>query len=321
MAGLKGFSAGSICLTLKNPHKLCENLGQGGCGGNKCICTSKRSSLQCANVIRMHTQSKPRLDGSAAAFVDQRLASGRVAFPLEDIINETGLSVLAARNQLLRLKNRVVRVSPRHRFYLIVSPEHRTMGAPPVTWWLDDYFQWLGEPYYLALQSAAGAMGSNPQALQMTQVMTKIPRRPIEIGRVRIQFYVKGTLEQTPTRPLANAFAPLQVSSPEATAYDLIRYAPRIGGIGRATETIAPLLTLIRPADLRRVLKIENDAPAAQRLGFVLEQLRAMELTKVIQRWLPSDLMFVPLVPGSRDNGNEIRRWKIINNAAEFGRR
>ena len=192
------------------------------------------------------------MDGAADAFINLRLALGRVAFPMADLVKETGLSVIAASNQLLRLGNRVTRVSPRHQFFLIVSQEHRAVGAPPVAWWLHDYFQWLGEPYYLALQSAASSLGSNPQALQVTQVPTRIPRRSIEIGRIRVQFFVKRTLEQTPTQPLANAFAPVQVSTPEATSYDLVRYAARIGGIGRAAETIAPLLPLMRPAELRR---------------------------------------------------------------------
>ena len=256
--------------------------------------------------------------GSADAFLDQRLALGRVAFPLADLVKATGLSVTAARNQLLRLKNRVTRVSPRHQFFLIVSPEHSAVGAPPVAWWLHDYFQWLGEPYYLALQSAASSLGSNPQALQVTQVMTKISRRAVEVGRIRIQFFVKRTLEQTPTQPLANAFAPLQVSTPEATAFDLIRYAARIGGIGRVAETIAPLLPLMRPAELRRVLKIEDEPTTAQRLGFVLEKLRATDLAKVVKNWLPLNLIVVPLVPGARRDAPEIKRWKILNNAVEF---
>ena len=251
------------------------------------VCAMKRTSLQCANVKMQ--QSKSRKDGAADAFINQRLALGRVAFPLSDLVNETGLSVIAARNQLLRLGNRVTRVSPRHQFFLIVSPDHRAVGAPPVAWWLHDYFQWLGEPYYLALQSAASSLGSNPQALQVTQVITRIPRRSLEIGRIRVQFYVKRTLEQTPIQPLANAFAPLQVSTPEATSYDLIRYAARIGGIGRAAETIAPLLPLMRPAELRRVLRIEDEPATAQRLGFVLENLKATNLAKVVQDWLPSD--------------------------------
>ena len=268
------------------------------------------------------SKPKSRQFGAADAFIDQRLALGRVAFPLADLIKETGLSVTAARNQLLRLGNWATRVSPRHQFFLIVSPEHRAVGAPPVVWWLHDYFEWLGQPYYLALQSAASSFGSNPQALQVTQVMTKTPRRTVETGRIRIQFFVKHTLEQTPTQPLTNAYAPLRVSTPEATSYDLIRYAARIGGIGRAAETIGPLLPLMRTVELHRVLEIEDEPATAQRLGFVLDHLRATKLAKVVQDWLPSPLIPVPLVPGlrRRSDAPEIKRWRIHNNAGELGR-
>jgi hypothetical protein len=46
---------------------------------------------------------KIRQNGAAAAFVDARLAAGHVAFPLADLVKETGLSVTAAKNQLRRL--------------------------------------------------------------------------------------------------------------------------------------------------------------------------------------------------------------------------
>ena len=210
------------------------------------------------------------------------------------------------------------RFSPRQQFFLVASPEHRAVGAPPVAWWLHDYFQWLGEPYYLALQSAASSLGSNPQALQMTQVMTRIPRRPLEVGRIRVQFFVKRAIEQTPTQPLANAYALLQVSTPEATAFDLIHYATRIGGIGRAAETIAPLLPLLRRAELRRVLNMADEPTTAQRLGFVLGKLRANVLAKSVENWLPADLKFVPLVPGAHQDAPEIKQWKILNNTMEF---
>ncbi|MCL4786918.1 MAG: hypothetical protein KJ070_09025, partial [Verrucomicrobia bacterium] len=111
-----------------------------------------------------------RLIGAAEAFIEARLALGHVAFSLEELTKDTGLSAIAAKFQLLRLRGKVARVSPRQPFFLIVSPEHRSMGAPPPNWWLQDYFNWLGRPYYLALQSAAGTFGSNPQALQVTQV-------------------------------------------------------------------------------------------------------------------------------------------------------
>lgn len=262
---------------------------------------------------------KSRQLGAADSFIEQRLAMGRVSFSLAELIKETRLSTIAAIRQLQRL-NHVVRVSPRQPFFLIVTPEHWAVGAPPVAWWLHDYFKWLNQPYYLALQSAAGSYGSNPQALQVTQVMTKIPRRPVEIGRLRIQFFVKQMVEQTPTQLLANAFAPLQVSTPEATVFDLIRYAPRIGGIERVVETIVPLVPLLRATELRRVLRIENEVATAQRLGFVLEKLKEPKLANAVKQWLPVAPALIPLVPGLRRTAPEIKRWHIFDNAHEVSR-
>ncbi len=264
---------------------------------------------------------KPRLSGVAAKFIDMRLAAGRVAFPLSDLVKQTGLSVTAARNQLLRLGCRVVRVSHRQRFFLIVEPEHRAVGAPPPAWWLDDYFGWLGHPYYLALQSAADTYGSSPQAVQVTQVMTDSPRREIVVGRIRVRFFVKRGIERTPTRPLANAFAPIRVCTPAATAFDLVRYATRIGGIARAVETLVPLIPLIRVPDLRQVLEAEDETATAQRLGYVLDTAGKSALANVVHDWLPSPLALIPLAPskGDRTAVPKIGRWQILNNADEIG--
>ena len=132
------------------------------------------------------TQPATPLRGAAAQFVESKLAAGAVVFSLDELVKNTGLSIIAARNQLLRLGNKVVRVSPRQQFFLIVRPDHQVMGGPPVEWWLDAYFRWLGRPYYLALQTAAASHGSSPQAIQVTQVMTDVPRRDLRSGRIRV---------------------------------------------------------------------------------------------------------------------------------------
>src|ERR1043166_3331978 len=207
-----------------------------------------------ANIILKQDCSKRVPSRVAQTFVEAKTAVGRAAFPLREFVNDTGLSLQAARQRLVRLGYWLVRPTRKHQFFLIVAPEHRAMGAPPVAWWLDDYFKWLGRPYYLALQSAAATYGSAPQALQVTQVMTDEPRREIVVGRLHIQFFVKRHIGRTPTQPLANAYAPLMVSTPEATAFDLIRYASRIGGIGRAVETLVPMLPMMRAAEMKRVL-------------------------------------------------------------------
>jgi len=264
--------------------------------------------------------SKPRRIGAAEAFCDARLALGRVTIALKDLVKETELSAIAAKRQLSRLRGKVVRVSPRQPFYLIVSPEHRSMGAPPANWWLQDYFNWLARPYYLALQSAASSLGSNPQALQVTQVMTNRPCRAIKVGRIQVRFFVKRGIERTPTQQLAGAVAPLWVSTPEATAYDLVRYATRIGGIERAAETIRPLLPLLRARELRRVLDVENEPAVAQRLGFIIEACGNKSLAKVVRDWLPDELTPVTLSPakGKRDNLPLVKRWQVFNNSSEL---
>jgi len=254
-------------------------------------------------------------------FIETKLSAGRVAFSLDNLTAETGLSPIAAKNQLLRLGDLVARVSRPQSFFLIVTPEHRAFGAPPVAWWLDDYLGWLRHPYYLALQSAAGAYGSEPQAIQVAQVMTDKPRREIGVGRLRIRFFVKRGIERTPTRPLSGAFAPLRVSTPEATVFDLIRYAPRIGGIGSAIETLTPLLPLVRVGEFDRVLRAEDEPAIAQRLGYIFEKAGEARLAEVIRRWLPSRLALVPLA-SSRTNpttSHEAPNWRVLDNSGEFG--
>jgi hypothetical protein len=269
---------------------------------------------------RTKSASKARRIGAAEALCDARLALGRVTIVLKDLVKETGLSAIAAKRQLSRLRGKIVRLSPRQPFYLIVSPEHRSMGAPPATWWLQDYFTWLGRPYYLALQSAASSYGSNPQALQVTQVMTNRPCRTIKVGRVQVRFFVKRGIERTPTQQAAGAVAPLLVSTPEATAYDLVRYATSIGGIERAAETIRPLLPLLRARELRRVLDAENEPAVAQRLGFVIEACGNKSLAKAVRDWLPDELTPVTLSPakGKRDNLPLVKRWQVFNNSSEL---
>lgn len=265
-------------------------------------------------------RQKPRLIGAAENFIDNRIGLGRVAFSLDELVTETGLSAIAAKFQLLRLRKKVVRISPRQPFFLIVSPEHRSLGAPPPNWWLQDYFGWLEQPYYLALQSAASAYGSNPQALQVTQVMTDKPIRPLKVGRTQLRFFVKRGIARTPTQPPAGAVAPLLVGTPEATAYDLIRYATSIGGIERAAETIRPLLPQLRIRELKRVLAVENEPAIAQRLGFVIESLGNKPLAKAIRDWLPNALKPVTLSPpkGKRASLPLVKRWQVLNNSSEL---
>jgi len=230
--------------------------------------------------MQMINVTKPYRTGAARDFIDEKLSRGIVSFSLAEIVKETGLSVVAARSQLLRLKDAVVRVSSRQQYFLIVQPQHRILGAPPVEWWLDEYFKWLGQPYYLALLSAAAKYGSSHQAVQETEIITQVPRRVMIIGRRRLRFFVKSTIDKTITQQLPQAYAPLIVSTPESTVFDLVKYAERIGGLERVAETILPMLPMITSRALKRVLEAENDVATARRLSTVFETIGAKDMLR-----------------------------------------
>jgi hypothetical protein len=243
--------------------------------------------LPYANYMKTNKVNPCRRTGAVAAFVDASLETGRIAFDFTELLDKTGLSRIAAKNQLQRLRGRVVRVSRHQAFFLIVESQHRPMGAPPVEWWLDAYFHWLGHPYYLALQSAAEIYNSAPQAILVKQVITDSPRRELSIGRIHIQFFVKRRTAQTPVQQPVNAYAPLRVSTPEATALDMVRYASRIGGMERVAETLTPMLPLFRKAQLKCALEAEGETAVAQRLGYLIENTGHTHLTETIRsrRW------------------------------------
>ena len=149
--------------------------------------------------------------------------------------------------------------------------------------------------------------------------MTDCSRRPIAVGRLQVQFFVKQGIARTPTQPLVNAYAPLLVSTPEATSFDLIRYASRIGGLGRALETLVPLVPLIRIPEMKKLLEAENETSTAQRLGYILEKSGSSKLAEVIHKWLPSKIPLIPFVPtAAKPKGASlVEKWRLLNNSGE----
>ena len=232
--------------------------------------------------------------GAVSRLLDELQARGRLVTSLDELVVTSGLTPLAVRRQLEHLDYKVTRLPSRPSCFLILPPEHRLRGAPPIPYWLGDYFILRQQPYYLGLLSAAAMHGSAQQAVQITQVMTTVPIRTLDVGVVHIEFHVKKQLADTPLSQIKGLAAPLAVSSPEATALDLISFQHGVGGVARATEVIAGLLPAMTTEGWRRALPAENTA-VKQRIGYVMEVLGATQYAKLIQTSLPATLRKVPL--------------------------
>ena len=183
--------------------------------------------------------------------------------------------------------------------------------------WLDAYMKLRGQRYYVALLSAAAFHGATQQASQVMQLITEFALRPIEVGRVRIESHVKHHVWGTPLSELAGLPAPLAVSTPEATALDLIAFNNRIGGIRRAAEVIAEMRSAFTVHGLRKALVAEQQTALKQRFGYVLEVLGMERMAAEVRRVLPERCAVTALqthAPTQLPRSAAAHPWWILDN-------
>ncbi len=268
-----------------------------------------------APVIPSHARSR----GLVAHLLDQLQGRGQLVVSVPELQALSGLSPLAVKRQLEHLADRVVRLPGRPSCFLVVPPEHRLRGAPPAAYWLADYCRLRQKPYYVGLLSAAALHGSAQQAVQLTQVLTTAPTRALQVGSVHVEFHVKEGMLRTPLTPIKGLAAPLAVSSPEATALDLLAYQHCVGGVVRAAEVVAGMLPVMSAAGWRQAL---TDTPQAvrQRTGYVLDVLGAQRFAKLVQASLPAKLHGVLLQPATQSLGTrESLPWRVEDNVGLRG--
>ncbi len=218
-----------------------------------------------------------RRSNRLGAFVGLLQSQGRYTFSRDEAIHDLGVSLTAFQAAARRLAEKRRLVSPRRGFYVIVPPEYSAAGAPPPSWFVDDFMKFLGHRYYVGLLTAAALHGAAHQQPQEFQVVTDFPTRSAAAGRARLRFFVKGGLEETPTVQKKTETGAMIVSSPEATAFDLIRYAESLGDLTRVGRVLAELSEAMQPEILASLAQREKRLPLVQRLGYLLETIGRRE--------------------------------------------
>lgn len=253
-------------------------------------------------------------------------AKGRYIFEAPEFAAMTGRDPnrVATKAALARLSKtgRITSLVRHPSTWLIVPAEHQHYGAPPVTWWIDDFIRPTDPHYYVALLSAARHWGSSHYAQQITQVMVARARRPIEVGRLRVVFTHKTALARTPTVTVTTSVAPYRVSTPEATLLDLIRHCKNVGGLEAIARVAKDFDSAISVNGLRQALDGLGQAAAAQRLGFVLDALGS-RLVGTVDAWLTGrNYRREQLEPGEVFPDDEPLsyhpRWRIAYSAGQL---
>lgn len=252
---------------------------------------------------------------AAGSLVRSWAGQGRFMFSTEELVDGLGVSVAAARAALRRLKARGEVATPYRGFHVYVPPEYQSLGCLPPEQFVPELMSRLSVPYYAGLLTAARFHGAAHQQPQQFQVVVPVNRPAIRCGRVVVEFVARHNAARMPTKSINTPRGFLQISSPEATAFDLVGYPEHCGGLDNVATVLAELLDQLDPATIADIAAL-SPVPWSQRLGYLLELVggsaRTQPLAELVVRRVSETVTLVPggdLVRLPRDD-----RWKLAIN-------
>jgi len=254
-------------------------------------------------------------------WIDQQQSRGLYYFTRENALRTLKINESAFKQAAIRLarKNRVARLLGG--FFIIIPLEYAATGVLPSEWFIADLMAYIEQPYYVGLLSAAALHGAAHQQPQQFQVVTTAPLREIKRKKLSIHFFSKKNFSSTPLVKKKVQTGFINLSSPEATAFDLVRYARTIGGMERVLTVVQELSEVIDPAKLVEAAKTDGNLTYAQRLGWLFEKAGSPDMVKKLAQWVAQKHPFVarlePALPAKgapRDT-----RWSLLINASVEG--
>jgi predicted transcriptional regulator of viral defense system len=196
-------------------------------------------------------------------------------------------------------------------FYVVVPLEHAAVGIIPADMFIGALMEHLHRPYYVGGLSAAALYGAAHQRSQWYQVISDRPVRDISCRGVAIRFFVRSDIRDVPVQSIKVATGYIPVSTPEATAVDLVRYSRRLGGLDHILTVLQELGERIDPVNLVRAADSDGNVAYAQRLGWLMTQAGHARNVERLAQWVarkkPFDVKLEPSLPfvGSRRDA----RW------------
>lgn len=250
---------------------------------------------------------------NATRYVTNLASRGRYTFTTAQAREAFGSSESAVQAALRRLRKKGEVAVPARGFHVIVPAEYRNLGCLPASDIVPELMAYLKAPYYAGLLTAAEIHGAAHHKPQAFQVVTSTNRRPLGAGRVRIVFIAKSHIEQTPTIDWATDRGFLRVSTPEATAADLVTYTGHSGGLDNVATVIAELSEQLDRRKLEGLVRQRLPMVSTQRLGYLLDLVGRSDLAEPLAAYVRDQMPPVaPLHPAHSLRGSSRdKRWRL----------
>lgn len=254
------------------------------------------------------------------AYVDSLQKKGILLLHTDEAAAFLGVTLVAARQSAHRLskKKRIFRIY--RNFYVIIPLEYQEIGSPPPELFINSLMQDMNTDYYVGLVSAATLYGVTPQQPTLFQVITLKYSRLIETPNTDIRLYRNSHIYQAGIDQKKTAVGYMNISTPELTAFDLVRYARVFGCYSQVAAILSKLGKRIRGKRLftlaRNISQEHGDWIYWQRLGYLLDvvgfQHIADPLATLISTYQPG---FGYLISGKTDDVLEKNsRWHLYIN-------
>lgn len=251
-----------------------------------------------------------------ADFMREKASQGIYHFTSKEAANWLKISGSALNASIYRMKAKKYIVSPSKNFYLIIPPEYLATGCLPPDQFIPHLMRYWNLPYYVALLSAAEYYGAAHQRPQTFQVIVNIEKPMLRCGRFQVQFITKKNLEATPTQQYNTAQSMVKISTPEATAMDLVRYLWKSGGLNNIVTVLSELAEKIDPEKLNALAEQSAENAWIQRLGYILSLVGRSELAQGLEKELERrSLCPIALNPSLAITGQpRDPKWSIVVN-------
>ncbi|MEM9103306.1 MAG: type IV toxin-antitoxin system AbiEi family antitoxin [Pseudomonadota bacterium] len=210
-----------------------------------------------------------------SAYLDYLRMDGRYWLSRKEAMATLQISDKAFKLAAHRLSIKCSLKRVRGDFFIIVPPEHRAIGALPATWFIDALMKHFDQRYYVGLLTAAALHEAAHQQPMTFQVITNKPTRNISVGQVFIEFIYKKDIRPYFYQLKKTMSGTIQISTPEMTAFDLVRYMNASGQVNHVATVLCELVEQLDAEKLADLLKNDDvEIAATQRLGYLIDVLQ-----------------------------------------------
>jgi predicted transcriptional regulator of viral defense system len=249
-------------------------------------------------------------------YIDELADRGKYYFTTQDAQKNLGTSIAATKISLYRMKKAGKIASPYKNFFLIIRPSYRKVGCLMAQEYIPMLMRHMGIKYYLGLNSAASYFGAQHHYIHKNKVIVEKPLNTITCGEIVVEFIVKKNIDEIKTTEWQTDYGKCIVSTPEETAFDLIGYFKRCGGLDIVATTYADLAEEI---DEYKLVEAAKHSPIVwtQRLGYLFDLVDAAKFTNQLAKYVEQNARnYTRLHTQIPDKGTKkSKKWKLYINS------